>query len=188
MAIQVATNLRRGQVIKVDGALYRVHKVTHNNSAQRRGNIVTLCRSVPQGVLHDMRFRPEDKIEIVHIERQKMTYMYNDSNHYTFMNQESYEQISLDKEVLGDDVGYLTDDLEVEVDFHESTPIGIELPSTVPMEIVETQPGMRSATASASKKPAKTNTGITVAVPQFVETGDRVTVNTADGTYVDRVK
>lgn len=188
MAIVTATNIRKGQMVAYEGGMYRVHDINHVTAGRGRGHIQAKLRKVPEGSMHDQRLRPEEKIEILHIDRVKMSYMYTDGHEYTFMNNETYEQVTIPEELLGDDVLYLVENIEVEVDFHDGTPIGVDLPTTVELEIVSTDPGLRGATASASKKPAKTNTGLVVPVPQFIEIGERIRVNTADGTYVDRAK
>jgi len=186
--IVTATNLKRGQFIDYNGDMYRVHMTSHVTSGRGRGHIQSKLRKVSDGSMHDTRLRPDEKIEVLHIDRQNMVFMYSDRTGYTFMNNETFEQVTIPTDLIGDDAGYLTENLEIQVDTHDGNPIGIELPTTVEMEVVETDPGMKTATASASKKPAKTDTGITVNVPQFVEVGTRIKVNTADGSYVDRVK
>ena len=115
-----------------------------------------------------------------------MEYLYDDGEYFYFMNTENYEQMHLTKELLGDATNYLIPQLKVKVEFHEGTPMGVELPASVEMTVVETEPGMRGATVSNVTKPAKTETGLIVQVPPFINEGQKIRVNTDEGTYAER--
>jgi elongation factor P len=132
------------------------------------------------------RFRSPDPIDRVHVEAIKMEYLYSDGDDYYFMDQETYEQTALKHDTLGDAVEYLTPNLLIEVSFHDGKAVGIELPSAVVMTVIETEPGIKSATASSVTKPAKTETGLVVQVPPFINEGEKIRVDTAEGAYLSR--
>jgi elongation factor P len=132
------------------------------------------------------RFSSEDKVEKAIMDEQEMEYLYDDGEYYYFMNTETYEQMHLMKDLLGDAVNYLIPQLKVSVEFYEGKPISVELPATVDMLVVETEPGMRGATVSNVTKPAKLETGMVVQVPSFITEGEKIRVNTAEGTYQER--
>jgi elongation factor P len=132
------------------------------------------------------RFSSEDKVEKAIMDEQEMEYLYDDGEYYYFMNTETYEQMHLMKDLLGDAVNYLIPQLKVSVEFYEGKPISVEMPPTVDMLVVETEPGMRGATVSNVTKPAKMETGLVVQVPSFITEGEKIRVNTAEGTYQER--
>jgi len=181
-----ATKLRPGVVIKHNGDLYSIFSVTHRTPGNLRGFVQVRMRSLRSGNMADHRFSSEDRVERAVLDEHEMEYLYQDGDDYHFMNTESYEQIHLNKDTLGDTVQYLTPNLKIQVEFYEGKPIGIELPATVDMEVVETEPSFKGATASNVMKPAKLETGLVVQVPPFVNQGDRIRVNTEEGTYQER--
>ncbi len=132
------------------------------------------------------RFRSPDPIERVIVDEIPMDFLYNDGDDYYFMNTEDYEQTHLKRDTLGDAVEYLTPNLQIKVSFHDGKPVGIELPQTVELTVVETEPGLKSATASSVTKPAKTETGLVVYVPPFINEGEKIRVDTAEGAYLSR--
>ena len=136
------------------------------------------------GVEH--RFSSEDKIEKAQLDEQEMEFLYDDGEYYYFMNTENYEQMHLMKDILGDAVSYLIPQLRVKVEFYEGKPISVELPPTVDMTVVETEPGMKGASVSNVTKPAKLETGLVVQVPPFIIEGEKIRVSTAEGTYQER--
>jgi elongation factor P len=115
-----------------------------------------------------------------------MEYLYQDGDSYVFMNTQNYEQLYLNKDVLGDSVDYLTPNLQIKVEFFDGKPVGVELPQTVDLKVVETEPGLKSATASSVTKPAKTETGLVVQVPPFINEGETIRVDTSEGAYLSR--
>ncbi|MGA1996503.1 MAG: elongation factor P, partial [Bryobacteraceae bacterium] len=132
------------------------------------------------------RFSSEDRVERANLEEQQMEYLYDDGEYYYFMNTENYEQMHLMKDLLGDATNYLIPQLRVSVEFYEGKPISVELPATVDMTVVETEPGLKGATVSNVTKPAKLETGLVVQVPAFITEGEKIRVNTAEGTYQER--
>jgi len=143
-------------------------------------------RSLRSGSMTEHRFSSEDKVEKAVMEEQQMEYLYDDGEYYYFMNTESFEQMHLMKELLGDATQYLIPQLQVSVEFYEGKPISVELPATVDLTVVETEPGLKGASVSNVTKPAKLETGLVVQVPPFITEGEKIRVNTAEGTYQER--
>ncbi len=182
-----ATQLRPGMVVKFNNELHSVFSMTHRTPGNLRGFVQAKMRNLRSGSMIEHRFASEDRIEKAVLEEHEMEYLYDDGEFYYFMNTESYEQIHLTKDFLGDCVEYLIPQLKVTVVFYEGKPISVEPPQTVDMKVIETEPGIKGATVSNVQKPAKLETGLTVAVPPFVNIGDVIRVNTSEGTYQERV-
>jgi elongation factor P len=136
--------------------------------------------------MNDHRFSSSDRVEKASLDTHEMEYLYSDPSGHHFMNQETYDQITLPDDVVGDAMKYLLPNTVISVDFYEANPVGVELPNTVTLRVTETQPGMKGATASASYKPATLETGLVVNVPQFIEAGTRVKIDTREDTYLER--
>jgi elongation factor P len=181
-----ATQIRPGMVIKFNGDLYSVFAMTHRTPGNLRGFVQVKMRNLRSGSMNEHRFASEDKVEKAQMDEVSMEYMYNDGEFFYFMNTENYEQIQLSAELLGDVRNYLIDNLPVTVTFYEGNPISVEPPMTVDLVIVETEPGLKGASVSNVGKPAKLSTGFIVQVPQFIEQGEKIRVNTAEGTYIER--
>jgi elongation factor P len=181
-----ATQLRPGMVIKFNNELYSVFSMTHRTPGNLRGFVQAKLRSLRNGSMNEHRFSTDDKIEKAVLDQQDMEYLYDDGEYYYFMNIENYEQMHLTKELLGDATDYLIPQLKITVEFYEGKPIGVELPATVEMTVVETEPGLKGATVSNVTKPAKMETGLVVQVPPFISEGERIRVNTSEGTYQER--
>jgi elongation factor P len=143
-------------------------------------------RNLRSGSMSEHRFSSEDRVERAVLDEQEMEYMYDDGEYFYFMNTENYEQMHLTRELLGDVVNYLIPNLRVTVEFYEGKPMSVELPATVDLTIVETEPGLKGATVSNVTKPAKLETGLVVQVPPFINQGEKIRVNTAEGTYQER--
>jgi elongation factor P len=173
-------------VVKFNNDLYSVFSMTHRTPGNLRGFVQARMRSLRSGTMIEHRFSSEDKVEKALLEQQEMEYLYDDGEYFYFMNTETYEQIHLMKDLLGDAVNYLVPQLKVEVEFYEGKPMSVELPATVEMTVVETEPGLKGATVSNVTKPAKMNTGLVVQVPAFITEGERIKVNTSEGTYQER--
>jgi elongation factor P len=173
-------------VIKFNNELYSVFSVNHRTPGNLRGFVQAKMRSLRTGSMTENRFSSEDKVEKAIMDEQEMEYLYDDGEYYYFMNTETYEQMHLMKDLLGDATNYLIPQLKVSVEFYEGKPISVELPATVDMLVVETEPGMRGATVSNVTKPAKLETGMVVQVPSFITEGEKIRVNTAEGTYQER--
>lgn len=183
-----ATGLRRGMVIRKDGELFSVFSFTHLTPGNKRGFVQTKLRNLRTGALIDHRFRSVDTVERVALEQQEMEFLYQDGADYVFMNTTSYEQVHLGENLLGNSILYLVPNITIRVEFHQQTPVGIQLPTTVDLEVVETEPGLKSATASSVNKPAKLETGLVVQVPPFVNAGEKVRVDTNSGAYMERAR
>ena len=182
----VATELRAGNIVVHNGQLHRVLSVTHITPGNWRGMVQCKLRNLKTGNSLEHRFRSEDKIEKATMDTQEMQYLYSDAAGHHFMNTETFEQAALTDETLGDALSYLLPDTLISVDYYEGAPVAIELPNTVVLEVVETDPPLKGATASGSPKPAKLETGLMVQVPQFIETGTKIVVDTRSGEYQSR--
>ena len=183
-----ATQLRPGMIIVHEGDLYTVHSVDHRTPGNKRGAMATRMRSLRSGSIIDYRFRAEDFVERAVLDEIEFQYLYADGEGYHFMDNESFEQIHVSGEVLGDAVYYLIPDLAVKLEFYEGKPLGAVLPDTVDLKVVDTEPTVQKATASAVMKPAKLETGLTIQVPPFINNGDKVKVNTSEATYIQRAQ
>lgn len=183
-----ATQLRAGMLINYQNDLYRIMAVTHITPGNWRGMVQTKMRSVRSGTATENRFRSEDKVDRVSLDQQEMEYLYADGDGHHFMNTESFEQIALTEDTLGDAAHYLIPNMRITVDFYEGQPLGVTLPKTVDLRVTDTAPGLKTATVTNVLKPATTETGLVVPVPNFVDVDDVIRVNTESGEYLSRVK
>ena len=183
-----ATQMRPGMVIKHNNDLHSVFSVEHRTPGNLRAFIQAKLRNLRTGAMFEHRFRSGDAIEKITVDQVQMEYLYQDGDNHVFMNTENYEQLHLGKDVLGDAVDYLTPNLQISVEFYDDKPVGVELPQTVDLTIVETEPGLKSATASSVTKPAKTETGLVVQVPPFINEGEKIRVDTSEGAYLSRAQ
>jgi len=183
-----ANQVKVGHRIVYNGDPCRVAAVTHMTPGNLRGFVRIKMRNLRTGMMLENKFTSTDKIEQAQLDAQQLQYLYRDGTDLHFMNTESYEQLSVPAEVLGDSIGYLLEQALINVEFYEGAPVGVELPATVDLLIKETSPPLKGATAAASPKPAVLETGITVTVPQFLTTGEVIRVDTTTGEYLERVK
>lgn len=183
-----ATQLRPGMIILYEGDLYRVTAIHHLTPGNKRGFMQTKMKNLKTGIGTEKKFRSEDRLEQAMLDSRAMQYLYAEGDLHTFMDTQNYEQISLPAEEMGDILQYLLPNQVVEIQFYDGRPVGISLPSTVALEVVETEPSFKGATASSSYKPAKLETGVTVQVPPFIQVGDKVRVDPSEGTYLERIK
>jgi elongation factor P len=181
-----ATRLKKGNLIKYNNELYRVIELQHVTPGNLRGFVRIKLRNIRNGTLSDQKLRSEDTIERAILDERTMQYLYRDGDSFHFMDTESFEQIHIDAEVLGDSVNYIVPDATIKVEFYGAEPVGIELPPTVDLTVEDTAPGIKGATASAQVKPARLETGLVVNVPPFVNTGEKVRVSTDTGEYLSR--
>jgi elongation factor P len=181
-----ATQMRPGMIIKHNNELHSVFSVEHRTPGNLRAFIQAKLRNLRTGSMFEHRFRSPDPIDRVVVDEISMDFLYSDGDDYYFMNTENYEQTLLKRDTLGDAVEYLTPNLQITVSFFDGVAVGIELPQTVELTIVETEPGLKSATASSVTKPAKTETGLIVQVPPFINEGEKIRVDTAEGAYLSR--
>jgi elongation factor P len=186
MASLQATRLKKGMLINVDGNLFRVLDVMHVTPGNLRGFVRVKLRNIRNGSLSDQKLRSEDSVERATLDEREMQYLYHEGEDYHFMDTSSYEQIHISSEALGDSVNYLKSEMTIQVEFYGEEPVGIELPQTVDLKVMDTAPGIKGATASAQVKPATLETGLVVQVPPFVNYGDLVRVNTETGEYLSR--
>lgn len=178
--------MRKGMLIKFDNGLYRILELHHITPGNKRGHVLCKMRDIRTGRLNDNKFRAEDDVERAVLDEHEMQFLYREGDFYYFMNTESYEQVHLSAEVLGDNALYLLPDAVIKVEFYDQEPVGIELPVTVDLKVTETVPGIKGATASAQIKPATLQTGLVVNVPSFINEGDAVRVSTETGEYLGR--
>jgi len=181
-----ATQMRPGMIIKHNNDLHLVFSVEHRTPGNLRAFIQAKLRNVRTGAMFEHRFRSGDAIERINVDEIAMEFLYQDGDDFYFMNTETFEQTHLTRDVLGDAVDYLTPNLQIKVEFYDGKAVGIELPQTVELTVVETEPGLKSATASSVTKPAKTETGLVVQVPPFINEGEKIRVDTAEGAYLSR--
>jgi len=182
-----ATQIRRGMLVKIGDDPHVVLNVTHITPGNKRGMIICNLRNLQTGLSTEARFRSSDRVEEAEIEQIEMEYIYFADDRYYFMNLETYEQLALGAEILGDGVKFLKPNIRVGVEFYEGKPFGIILPKYVNLKVLETQAYMKDATAQAQSKPAKLEGGHVCQVPPFVVAGDVIKVNTETGQYVERV-
>jgi len=183
-----ATQLRPGNVIKHGGDLYTIHQVTHRTPGNLRAFVQAKMRNLRTGAMIEHRFRSEDRVEQAIVDEQEMEYLYRDGDDYCFMNTENYEQVHLSKDTLGDAALYLFPNIQIKVEMYEGKPVGIELPITVDLLVTGTEPGLKGATVSNVTKPATLETGLVVQVPSFINAGEKIRVDTAEGKYLERAK
>ena len=181
-----ATQMRPGMIIKFNNELHTVFAVEHRTPGNLRAFIQAKLRNLRTGAMFEHRFRSPDPIDRVIVDEMPMEFLYNDGDDYYFMDPSNYEQMNLKRDTLGDAVEYLTANLQITVSMFDGVPVGIDLPQTVELTVVETEPGLKSATASSVTKPARLETGLTVQVPPFINEGEKIRVDTAEGVYLSR--
>ena len=183
MASIQATRLKKGMLIKIGTDLFRVLDLQHFTPGNKRGFVQARMRNIRTGQQADNKFRAEEDVERAHLDERQMQYLYRDGDSFHFMDTNTYEQIHLDTEVLGDNANYILPEMVISMEFYGDEPVGIELPITVDLKVVDTTPGINRATASAQVKPATLETGLVVNVPAHVNVGDVIRVGTEDGEY-----
>ena len=173
-------------VIKHNGELFSIHKAEHRTPGNLRAFVQARMRNLRTGALADHRFRSEDNVERAIIDQTEMQYLYSDGDSYYFINTKTYEQFHLHKDVVGDRAQFMVPDVILKVDFFEGRPIDVTLPATVDLKVAETDPGIKGASATNVTKPAKMETGLIVQVPPFIDAGEVIRIDTADGSYMAR--
>jgi elongation factor P len=181
-----ATQLRPGMVIIFNKDLFSVFKMEHRTPGNLRGFVQVKMRNFKTGTMIEHRFSSEDRVERASLDEQEMEFLYDDGEYFHFMNTETYEQMHLTKDILGDAINYLIPQLKVNVEFYEGKAISVELPPSVDMTVVSTEPGLKGATVSNVTKPATLDTGLVVQVPAFINEGEKIRVSTADASYLER--
>jgi elongation factor P len=183
-----ATQIRRGNVILFNGAPHRVVDFHHHTPGNLRAFVQAKMRNLQTGAMTEHRFRAADTVERAQMQTHELQFMYKDAHHYHFMNTESYEMLMLDDETLGDAAQWLTENMVILAEYYDGRAIGVELPSTLELEVVETEPTVTGATKTAMTKPAKLSNGSTVQVPAFINQGDVLRIDPREGKYLERAK
>ena len=181
-----SSELRKGITIELEGKLYQV--VSYQHIKMKRTALIRLkLNDIRGGHTIERTFQNTEKFNRVRLESRDMQYLYNEGNLYYFMDEENYEQVSIDREQLGDTVNYLKENMSLQVSSYEGELLGVELPITVELKVVDTDPGFKGNTATAGNKPAKLETGITIQVPLFINNGEIIKVDTRSGSHIERV-
>jgi elongation factor P len=175
-------------VILFEGKLCKVVDFRHHTPGNLRAMVQTKLRDLKTGSSFEHRFRSADTVERASLEQHEMEYLYSDGSGHTFMNTENYEQTTLTNDDLGDAAQWLSPGLRIQAEFYEGNPIGVELPPSMELTVVETEPSLKGATVSNVNKPAKLENGVTIQVPPFVNEGDRIRVDPSEGRYMERAK
>ena len=175
-------------VIQHEGDLYSVFSTEHRTPGNKRGSMQTRMKNLRTGAIIDYRFRAEEFVDRAILDEIEFEYLYSEGDEYHFMNTQTFEQMQMTKQELGETVYYLIPNTVVKIEFFEEKPIGVDLPDTMDMKVVQTEPTLQKATASAVMKPATLETGLVVNVPPFVNEGDKIRVDTSEARYVQRVE
>jgi elongation factor P len=183
-----ATQIRRGMVLVFENDPCRVIEFRHHTPGNLRAMVQAKLKNLRTGNSFEHRFRAADSIEKASMETHELEFLYQGGDTYHFMNTENYDQLEMDEETLGDNAQWMQPGMKIIAEYYNGRPIGIELPNYLVLEIVDTAPVMKSATKTASTKPAKLENGVTVNVPEFISTGEKVRVNPSTGEYLDRAK
>ncbi len=181
-------DLKRGVIIEMDRQLFAVMDYQHQKIGRGSAQVRMRLRNIRTGSISDTTVQAGTKFPRVRLEQRDMQYLYAEENAYYFMDQQTYDQIALTAQQLGDAVNYLKDGMVLQVQFYENEPVAVDLPITVELEVVETAPGFKGDTAAGGTKPAKLETGLVVNVPLFVNEGERIKIDTRTGTYLERVQ
>jgi elongation factor P len=184
----IASSLRKGNIVDIDGKLYVI--LSAENIHPGKGTPVTQLdmRRISDGVKVSERYRTTEQVERAYVEDREYQFLYRDADGYHFMNSETYDQVTLSQDIIGDQVAYLAEGMKVMLSVHEGVPVAIALPQRAVLQVVETEPTVKGQTASSSYKPAMLSNGIRTMVPPHITTGTRIVVMTADGSYVERAK
>jgi elongation factor P len=184
----IASSLRKGNIVEIEGKLGVI--VSAENIHPGKGTPVTQLdvRRIADGVKVSLRYKTTDQVERAFVEDRKHQYLYQDSDGFHFMNMESYDQVTLQPDIIGDQAAYLQPEMEVTISLHEGAPVSIELPPRAVLEVTETEPTVKGQTAASSYKPALLSNGVRTMVPPFVTIGTKIVVATVDGSYVERAK
>ena len=180
-------DLKNGMVLNLDGQLWSVIWFQHHKPGKGGAMVKTKLKSVLSGKVVDKTFNADVKVDIASVDKRAMTYLYHDGDSYVFMDSQSYDQLPLGTDIVGDAANFLLDNQEAVVAIHEGVPLYIELPASVELTVEYTEPGMQGDRSTGGTKPARLETGFEVQVPLFITTGERVKVDTRDGSYLGRV-
>jgi elongation factor P len=182
------SDFKNGLTIELDGGVFQIIEFQHVKPGKGGAFVRTRLRKMATGQVIDKTFRAGESVEVARVERKMMQFLYHTGDDYVFMDNETFDQITLNKEQLGPQVKFLKDNSDVMVITHEERLLGVELPDTIDAEVVQTDPGLKGDTASGGSKPATIETGAVVTVPLFINEGDRIRVDTRSEKYIERVK
>lgn len=185
-AMIAATQLRVGNIVSYNGEPHRITKLVHITPGNWRGMVQTQMVNLRNGNRYEYRYRSDEKVEVLSLDSHALKYMYRQGDEYHFMNTETYELMALDADTLGDAVNYIVEEAEVEAHFYDGRPVSIEVPMFVVLTVADTEPTLKGATVTSSPKRAVMETGLEVKVPQFIDKGERIKIDTRDGTFVER--
>jgi len=183
-----ATQIRRGMVIVFEGEPCRIIEFRHHTPGNLRAMVQAKLKNLRTGSSFEHRFRAADSIDPASMETHDLEFLYQGGDTYHFMNVENYDQLEMDEEALGDNAQWMQPGMKITAEYYDGRPVGIKLPNSLVLEVVDTAPVMKTATKTASSKPAKLENGVTINVPEFVGTGDKVKVNPSTGEYQERAK
>ena len=188
MASTKMIDIRRGMVLNMNGQLMYCLDRDLNTPGNWRAILYLKLKNLTTGSITDERVHPDDKVDVVYLDTRDFTYSYKDGNDYVFMDAETFEQVTLGDDMVGDKIKYLRENDSCKITFYDGKALSMELPQTVTLKVVETEPGIKGATAAAQTKPAKLETGLVVNVPSFITQGESIVVQTEDGKYLRRAK
>jgi elongation factor P len=183
-----ATQIRRGMVIVFEGEPCRIVEFRHHTPGNLRAMVQAKLKNLRTGSSFEHRFRAADSIDPASMETHDLEFLYQGGDTYHFMNTENYDQLEMDEEMLGDNAQWMQPGMKIQAEYYDGKPVGIKMPNSLVLEVVDTAPVMKTATKTASSKPAKLENGVTINVPEFVGTGDKVKVNPSTGEYQERAK
>jgi elongation factor P len=184
-----ATQIRKGNILKMDdGQLYRVMEMQLITPGRWKAMVQTKLRSLRDNSIRDHRFRSIDRVEQIHLDDVDMEYMYQAGEDYVFMNHQTYDQVTLTADVIGDSAKYLTPNVVFTIQMYDGKPINVIPPITIVLKVAHTDPQMKGATAAASYKPATMDNGLVVLVPPFINEGDTIKIDTREDKYLERSK
>jgi elongation factor P len=183
-----ATQIRRGMVIVFEGDPCRVLEFRHHTPGNLRAMVQAKLKNLRTGSSYEHRFRAADSIDPASMETHDLEFLYQGGDTYHFMNTENYDQLEMDEEMLGDNAQWMQPGMKIQAEYYDGKPVGIKMPNSLVLEVIDTAPVMKTATKTASSKPAKLENGVTINVPEFVGTGDKVKVNPSTGEYQERAK
>ena len=184
----IASSLRKGNIVELDGKLYVVLNAESFHPGKGTPTTQVDMRRISDGVKTAQRYKTTEQVERAHVEDREHQFLYQDGDGFHFMNMENYDQVTLPADIIGDQAAYLQPEMKVRLSMHENVPVSIELPQKAILEVVDTEPTVKGQTASSSYKPATLSNGVRTMVPPFVGTGTKIVVMTADGSYVERAK
>jgi elongation factor P len=181
-----ASDIRRGQAVVIDGKLFVVTNADHNTPGNLRAKVQFKLRDVAKGTILDKRVGATDDIDTVNLDRRNVEYLYSDNEGHIIMDIETYDQQTIPKEVFGDDILFLKPNTQISALFHDEKVVSYELPKTVELQVAETEPGIKGATATNQMKDATMETGLKTRVPPFISIGETLRISTESGEYLSR--